>query len=250
MKDDSLCTWLSIAALWVVSCALVGCRQVDPAGQGKVSRQPTASPSQAPSALRTPLAQQVVPSAAKGESASPGRTGKCWDAELVNGIGSSRPSRLLEGDAIRAEIENALAGKPRRITIDVHTSVTVDCACPFFVLDADDVGYAFLHPEYQGDVGRAVAWSVRGTYRLTGYYSGRLINTYQHINEHLGPGESPVVEGSGDDEQRSYWPERHPEFCIESWCFVPGANWKGDPRTENQPMELAEMRRLGGRVCK
>ena len=164
-------------------------------------------------------------------------------------VGSAKAARLIKGAAIRSEVENALAGKPRRITIDVHTGVMMLCECPFFVLDADDVGYSFIHPEYRGDGGRGVAWSVRGTYKLTGYYSGRLINTYMQMNKHLEPGEAPVPEGSGDDEQRYYWPQRHPEFCVESWCFIPGAHWQEDPRTENQPKELAEMRRLGGRFC-
>jgi hypothetical protein len=245
VKDDLLHTWLLVAAVWAAACPLVGCKRVD---TGPTEAFATASITQpAPPTSGTP---QGVPSAAEGDLAAPSRMASCWDAELVIGVRSGKPTRLVKGAAIRTEIINALAGKPRRITIDAHTSVTVNCECPFFVLDADEVGYGFLHPQYHDDVGRGVAWSVRGTYRLTGYYSGRLLNTYQYINEHLAPGQEPVVEGSGDDEQRSYWPERHPEFCIESWCFIPGAHWKEDARTENQPKELAEMRRLGGQFCK
>lgn len=235
---------------WTAALAWTGCKRVEPAARRGVSPVAKATASMARRA--PPIAEKppVVPSATEVDVATPSRTAKCWDAELASGVGSAKPTRLTEGAAIATEIESAMAGKPRRITIDAHTGVTVSCECPFFVLDAADVAYGFLHPKYQGDVGRAVAWSVQGTYQLTGYYSGRLINTYQHINEHLAPGEEPVVEGSGDDEQRVYWPERHPEFCIESWCFIPGAHWKQDPRTENQPKELAEMRRLGGRFCK
>lgn len=216
----------AVSSILVVS---VGCRRVEPV------------------AVRAP---PPAPSAATGEAAATVARAKCWDAELKAAVGSAGATRLMDGAAIQQEVENAVAGKPRRITIGAHTGVTVSCECPFFALDADGVGDGFLHPEYQGDVGRGVAWAVRGTYELTGYYSGRLLNTYEQFNEHLEPGEEPMKEGSGDDEQRYYWPQRHPEFCVESWCFTPGAHWKEDPRTENQPKELAEMRRLGGRFCK
>jgi hypothetical protein len=250
VKDELLRNWMLPVGVWTAIFALVGCKRAEPAAMRQLSRSAKAAASVVRPAAPTPGTPQVVPSAAQVDLATPGRTAKCWDAEVAVRVGSAKATRLIKGAAIDKEVENALDGKPRRITIDAHTGVTMYCDCPFFVLNADEVGYDFIHPEYQGDVGRGVAWSVLGTYRLTGYYSGRLINTYQHINEHLEPGEDPVAEGSGDDEQRSYWPERHPEFCIESWCFIPGAHWKEDPRTENQPKELAEMRRLGGRFCR
>ncbi len=250
MKDELLRSCVLGVGVWCAASALIGCKRAEPAAVRELPRAAKATTSVARPTPSTSGTPQVVPSAAAVDVAASGRTAKCWDAELETAVGSAKATRLGEGAAIAAEIENALAGKPRRITIEAHTGVTMSCECPFFVLDAEDLGYGFLHPEYQADVGRGVAWAVRGTYRLTGYYSGRLINTYQHVNEHLEPGQQPMSEGSGDDEMRAYWPERHPEFCIESWCFIPGAHWKEDPRTENQPKELAEMRRRGGRFCK
>ena len=202
-----------------------------------------------PSSLAKPLPSP--PSVSRGPQEVPESRLRCWDAKLAALVGDTRPTRVFDGAAVDQEIERAQAGKPRRVTLEAHTGVTVNCECPFFALDADSVREGFLHPVYEGDVGRAVKWSVRGTYRLTGYYSGRRINHYQWHNENfLEPGEPPLEEGSGGDEERAYWPELHPEFCVESWCFIPSAQWKHDARTQDQPRQLAEMRQLGGRFCK
>lgn len=241
MKHDLHRNWGLMWCLPLAGLVLFACKRTEPPTSHKLSRITKAMTSVARRAAK-------ARTTADADAEAPSRTAKCWDAEVVTAVGSAKAVRLVDGGAIRKELDGALQGKPRRITIDAHTGVKVLCDCPFFVVGAD--GYAFAHPSYKGDVGDAVAWAVSGTYRLTGYYSGRLINTYQLINERLEPGEQAIAEGSGDDEQRAYWPERHPELCIESWCFSPNADWKGDPRTENQPKELAEMRRLGGRLCK
>lgn len=131
------------------------------------------------------------------------------------------------------------AGAPKRLTILAYSRYGMGCPCyewfsfsgggllPFFVRGLPTEGV--LPPRVHG-----------GSFSLTGYFTGRRINTYEWYAAHGSPDAKPEEGGEYD--------ERHLEFVVEGWCFhppKPDPDWNELYRESN-----TAMRRLGIPFCK
>jgi hypothetical protein len=235
----------------IVACLLTSCRR------GTVQATAEATAARASSNAGTVTDVPPRPSASVSPKPPPASAG-CNDPRFAAVLAGAPAIKLQATEGILATlIKQSDGGRPQRITFQAHTSRLVDCECPFFVhvLDFDPPvmpgASLSFHPAYQNHSGDAVVWDVIGAYTITGYYSGRLINYYQWYNENaLKPGKRPMTGSEGDDEQRFYWPQKEPEFCLESWCFRPNPAWKSyGPRAEGHPAALAHLRNHGGKLC-
>lgn len=139
-------------------------------------------------------------------------------------------------DDWRAAME---AGSPKRITVLAYARYGMGCPCyewysfaggsllPFFVDGLPTEGVA--PPRVHG-----------GAFTLTGYFTGRQINTYEWYAAHGSPDATPEEGGDYD--------ERHLEFVVEGWCFHPP---KPDPGWNKLYRESnTAMRKLGMPFCK
>jgi hypothetical protein len=128
---------------------------------------------------------------------------------------------------------------PKRITLLAFSLYGMGCPCyeqfgfaghailPFFVRDLP--GATRLPPRVHG-----------GSFTLTGYFTGRRINTFEW---YAATGVLDATPEEGAD-----YAARHLEFIVEGWCFHPP---KPDPGwTDLFAESIAEMRRLGVPFCK
>ncbi len=152
-------------------------------------------------------------------------------------------------------------GAPRRVTLKFHNPIAA-CVCTDFVWDdtwpeehersvSPETHLIFPEPVPNGYVHTQIRYHGRTDYEITGYFSGREIDTYEFHRLQWG-----TELGHGDDEERASWPEKHLEFCVESWCFNPDpsptSSWPIDPpkkhATEYRRL-LAAMRAAGAPLC-
>jgi hypothetical protein len=139
-------------------------------------------------------------------------------------------------DDWRAAME---AGSPKRVTVLAYARYGMGCPCyewysfaggsflPFFVDGLPTE--AVIPPRVHG-----------GAFTLTGYFTGRRINTYEWYSAHGSPDAKP--------EEGADYDERHLEFVVEGWCFHPP---KPDPSWNKLYRESnAAMRKLGIPFCK
>lgn len=90
-------------------------------------------------------------------------------------------------------------------------------------------------------------------YAFVGRFSGREIDHYDWYRAQYGKPDKPsTIEGELRKERLARWPE----FCVESWCFVPDpAPDRGWPAEQQAEIRLAyakhvqRMRKDGAQPC-
>jgi hypothetical protein len=213
-----------------------------------VAATPPAVPSTSTSVAATPPA---VPSAGSGappvdDAAPPAPATFAWlKAAQARRVRVVRPETAtclssLDVDDQLGEWRAAMeAGSPTRITVLAFSRYGMGCPCyewfsfnggsllPFFVHGLPTQGV--LPPRVHG-----------GAFSLTGYFTGRRINTYEWYAAHGSPDAKPDEGGDYD--------ERHLEFVVEGFCFHPP---RPDPEWNKLYGESnAAMRKLGVPFCK
>jgi hypothetical protein len=107
-----------------------------------------------------------------------------------------------------------VAGYPIRVTLPAHGGFGAGCDCPPFVLDVAIKGEGYVIPTSVGGVsGPGVRqWNLK--FLIVGYFSGADINMLDFLNI------QGDARGKLDEEDSSYYPQLHPEFCLEAWCYA------------------------------
>ncbi|WP_143140382.1 hypothetical protein [Nannocystis exedens] len=112
--------------------------------------------------------------------------------------------------------EARAAGHPIRVTIDAQTTLGYGCKCAHFThyrRDADAEAYGahqFFYPSVAPGVPPIAEWFVFGTFRLTGYFTGRSVGWVEWQAENFDHPEEPTEMQDTDP---------HPEFLVEGWCY-------------------------------
>jgi len=168
----------------------------------------------------------------------------------ARGIDGPAP-KLDRRPNVVAMVGEARAGHPRRVRLRFHNPVS-SCVCPdFSVTDYDhptDGISGLAQMIFPKPLVSAHGFSdtIYGstTFVVTGYFSGRLIDHYEFWREQQGE----ILPATRDETQVFAWRERHPEFCVESWCAVPDPNPASHPWTvepQHYPKIVAIMRAAG-----
>jgi len=165
-------------------------------------------------------------------------------------------SRQLRDRAeLDALVVEAITGAPQRIGLQVEGTFRAGCDCPPFHawFSAPGESFASIVTIERKGVPR-VLFGTNLSFILVGYFSGAYVNEYEKFRVF---GEDP---GTPDEEERVWWPDREPEFCVEAICYS-FPEWKPDPelgkRDEYTPLlrktsadHAKEMGNLGMLKCK
>lgn len=128
--------------------------------------------------------------------------------------------RLRNSEDLDALVAKGIAGTPERFGLQVEGTFGAGCECtPFHAwFSGPNESFAsFIAIESDG-VPR-IWFGTSLTFILVGYFSGSYINMYEQRRVFgLEPREP-------DEEERAFWPQREPEFCVEALCYsVPDFN--------------------------
>lgn len=171
---------------------------------------------------------------------------KKWERHLA----PSEIPALEEKPVLLPLFRGGAEGKPRRVTLQFFHPIA-GCECPSFGVDnyfpdegpemyngmaLDDWtfvvfpdgmpnGKSFEDSKYYG----------RTRYELTGYYSGRLVDSYGSTPEEIKRRAKPIK----DEEYNPN--ELYPEFCVEDWCYRPDPD-PGLYKDSETPAEIASDR--------
>jgi hypothetical protein len=122
-------------------------------------------------------------------------------------------------------IQEGREGRPQEIRLRLHHPADA-CECPRFAITDYDADVAssvggLVQVVFPSPLPEAHRYHFSGRYGHTvydmmGYFSGREIDTYEWHKLQYGT-DAPAP----NEEQRSTWSEKYPEFCVESYCVVP-----------------------------
>jgi hypothetical protein len=126
---------------------------------------------------------------------------------------------------VPALIQAGKEGHPQRVRLRFRHPIA-SCDCPRFITidyeaKTEGAPIGIVQAVFPAPLPEAHRYAVtahwaRTQYEVTGYFTGREIDTYewhrlQYGTEATNPG----------DEERATWPEKYPELCVESYCVVP-----------------------------
>ncbi|NUP13929.1 MAG: hypothetical protein HOW73_48460 [Polyangiaceae bacterium] len=145
------------------------------------------------------------------------------------------PWELAQLQRIWAEAQ-AAGKQPARVTIDAQTTAGYGCDCAHFThYQGGGAEYGvdtYFYPVVAPDVLPIVDWWVRGTFRLTGHFTGRQVTWEAWYEEINGFHHEPT-------ETRDNGP--HPVFLVEGWCY--------DATSFDDNENLEKMREAGVPLC-
>lgn len=234
----------SLIVVSALTCVMTTCcRAADPASQ----RASDASPS--PSAMAT--AEDAGADSAEAGTPMPEGFGAAKPCPTrINGLvdAASRWPALLRNPDVPALMRDAQRGHPQRVQLQAANS-NAYCPCPTFLLldhEPDQPHYTYAHLVFPKSLKNGHAFSDIKTYglteyRITGYFSGRLIDTYEWSSLQYG---KPYAREHADEMERNYWSDKHAEFCVETWCVIPNPDPGTTPDKARRSVEAREYRRM------
>jgi hypothetical protein len=122
--------------------------------------------------------------------------------------------QLRDPAELDALVLKAIAGVPERLGLRVEGTFGAGCDCqPFHAwFSAPEQSFASIVTIERKGVPR-VLFGTNLSFILVGYFSGAYIDEYEKFRVFR---QEP---GTPDEEERVWWSERAPEFCVEAICY-------------------------------